>query len=551
MTYLQEVRLFFIGIIVLMIVLSLVGLGYSLHLKDQVYALAATSLINSNHLCRDYYQSHQYVDFQNYDALAYGLVHKKDGALIKVVPPIYKKTFESIRKSPKKLSSPWFQRVPETGQILIGTTYNNTLWFVTLHANPYPELQRISNIYGVLLLLVVVSVSILTFLFLAYRISRPFETLFDQVQKLAPSQKVLQKDPEHMIQVLYEAVYELELLRQKDKLRLDELEILASSLSRNLPDGFLLFDEKKILLRINPRARALLNLAEGVEGEALETLLKPWESLKKPFLQVYQNRKPIQGLEIQKNQTHLVCSLFPIFRGDGAFIGVMGILVDRSSYVALERELRKKETLAEIGMFSGGLAHEFRNSLASLQGYLQLYKANPKESYLKDLEKEVSRMNLLVNRFLEFTQTKKVEQRSIPLAKLVEEQIEAIKERYPQADFQVELLPVEVEGDPVLLSRAILNLLENACQAENQPKVLVQLKEEPEYIQIIIENTGSPIPDEVMKNLYIPFMSGRPDGVGLGLALTQRILHLHGGFVTHANIPKGVKAVVSLPRGNK
>ena len=203
------------------------------------------------------------------------------------------------------------------------------------------------------------------------------------------------------------------------------------------------------------------------------------------------------------------------------------------------------------------MAHELRNSLATLKGYLQLIERRPEEEsitdYLSELRRESDHLQRVLDDFLSFARPESRRVQEVDLARIA---------RSAAGDPALEGKPVEIElaagtryemrGDAQLLERALRNLLRNAAQAEaeigTESALEMELRAGDGQVEIFVRDRGSGLPDSVRDRLFRPFATGRSDGVGLGLSLTHRIVTLHGGRIEIANRSRGGTEVhISFP----
>jgi signal transduction histidine kinase len=110
-----------------------------------------------------------------------------------------------------------------------------------------------------------------------------------------------------------------------------------------------------------------------------------------------------------------------------------------------------------------------------------------------------------------------------------------------------------IKGDAQLLERAVRNILHNAAQAEEEigrdGPLEARLREGDNEIELVIRDRGPGLSAEIRDRLFQPFTTTRPNGVGLGLSLTLRIVSLHGGRVGLENHPGGgVQATITFPQ---
>jgi signal transduction histidine kinase len=204
---------------------------------------------------------------------------------------------------------------------------------------------------------------------------------------------------------------------------------------------------------------------------------------------------------------------------------------------------------------AGGVAHELRNGLATLRGYLTLIERRPDEDsiadFLSEIRVESDHLERVLQDFLAFARPGTARVRDLVLLPLL---------RRAAADPALEGVEVSVRGedatlrgDPQLLERAMRNLLHNAAQAEREAgrrgPVEVSVALDGEGVEVAIEDRGPGLPDEIRTRLFHPFATGRRGGVGLGLALAHRIVVLHGGRIRlEDRSGGGTRALLSFPR---
>ena len=239
---------------------------------------------------------------------------------------------------------------------------------------------------------------------------------------------------------------------------------------------------------------------------------------------------------------------------------------------ASEREgqqARLAESLAHLGELAAGVAHELRNGLATLGGYLTLLERDLAASdrqiageYLAELRGETQRLQRVVADFLGFAQPGAARLVAVDLAALV---------RHAAADPALDAAALQVEtaaaadggdassrapvlaGDPQLLERALRNLLRNALEAQQRSgaptpvEILAGWRDD--RFEIAIRDRGPGLSPEMRRRLFQPFASDRPGGVGMGLALAHRIVALHGGTLALEPRPEGgITARIGFPR---
>ena len=228
----------------------------------------------------------------------------------------------------------------------------------------------------------------------------------------------------------------------------------------------------------------------------------------------------------------------------------------------LEEKLREAEHLSGIGQLSRSIAHEIRNPL----NFISLSVDHIKEKYYpcsnKDAERfgslilnikqEIQRLNKLVEDFLDYGRPMKLNLREVDINKLFEDIIEII---WAKADAEkiniikdyntLQMLNL----DPDLIKTCIFNVILNAFQAMPDGGTLT-IKTESAYgtLSILISDTGVGIPKDELSKVFDPFFTTKKNGLGLGLAMTKRVVEEHGGKVDlHSAVGKGSEVIITLP----
>ncbi len=349
----------------------------------------------------------------------------------------------------------------------------------------------------------------------------------------------------------------------------DDIQALQRTLASSLESGLLLLDPEGHSLALNGVGAELLGLDPPPAGTPIEDLLLDQPQLLQTLQQVIGTGRAVNRQEsvvqLEDRTLTLGLTVHPLRRPGGEPRGWLVLFADLTQAQRQARERRLAESLGQIGELAAGVAHELRNSLASLRGYLTLIERKPDESevgeYLVEMRHEADHLQRVLEDFLTFARPGSVRLEELDLRRLVGR---------AAADPSLSLLGVGIEvrgegvdlpvlGDPQLLERAFRNLLHNAARAqlagehpEESVRVQVLRSETGETFDqravVWIDDTGGGIPDELAERLFVPFASAAVDGVGLGLALSLRILELHGGRLRLDNRqPAGARATVEIP----
>lgn len=231
-------------------------------------------------------------------------------------------------------------------------------------------------------------------------------------------------------------------------------------------------------------------------------------------------------------------------------------------FVLLERRARQAERLAEIGSLTGGLAHEIKNPLSTVQLNLQLLHEdllpdNPAYSRivsrLGTVQRETTRLRDILEDFLRYAGRLELDRKPTELNNLLEELVDFFVPQAQVHRVQLRLkkspTPIAANIDPKLLKQAILNLMINAIQAmpEGGELILcVELRGREAYIEVT--DTGTGIDPDILPKIFQAYYTTKRGGTGIGLAMTQRIVEEHGGKLHVDSEPtKGTRFSIFLP----
>ena len=234
-----------------------------------------------------------------------------------------------------------------------------------------------------------------------------------------------------------------------------------------------------------------------------------------------------------------------------------------------ERRARHSERLAELGTLTGGLAHEIKNPLSTVQLNLQLLQEDlsPEDrangrvfNRLNLVYRETSRLRDILDDFLRYAGKLELDRREVDLNLLVEELVDFYTPQAQvnkvQARWKPSPHPVIVSADPKLIKQAVLNLMLNAVQAmldQNGGGELILSATAQEHEAIIdVIDTGKGILPEALASIFDAYYSTKKGGTGLGLAMARRIAEEHGGRISvTSEVGKGSDFRVHLPAGPK
>lgn len=210
-------------------------------------------------------------------------------------------------------------------------------------------------------------------------------------------------------------------------------------------------------------------------------------------------------------------------------------------------ELARAHTLEALGKMAAVMAHEVRNPLASVGGVLQILRTRfPEDSSdRKMFDKVLERLddlNKLLSELLGFARPTRAERKPVSLDTVVRDGVASFiaAPAHAGVEVELELEPVEVNGDVSHLRGVLDNLMLNAAQAmEGQGRIGISLSQRAGRSTLVIDDTGPGIPEDVRATLFEPFVTTKTKGTGLGLAMVQRVVEAHQGTIAVGESPSG------------
>jgi PAS domain S-box-containing protein len=367
-----------------------------------------------------------------------------------------------------------------------------------------------------------------------------------------------------VIQQLREQEKELERLHRIEKDRAEQTERLSEEVTRNMPAGLVVVNATGIISSSNPAAEQVLgirglafrryNEALGASPE-LTSLIAECLASGKIF-----RREEVEHVPPAGDTRHLGVTISPIRRGEGKISGAICLLTDLTELAALQQRMQLKENLAALGELSAGIAHEFKNALATISGYAQMIRSESSEAealdYSERILEQTRNITHVVTEFLKYARPLEIPDESVALQNVVERVVSEVGEAIPQVKIQWEGTFEDAGGDEGLLRQALLNLARNAAEAcvlaEGGGRVTVRGEvvhgDEVGSQRISIADNGPGIPANVLSKLFRPFFTTKAKGTGLGLAVVQKVIVQHGGQVEVRNRPEGgAEFIVTLP----
>lgn len=367
-----------------------------------------------------------------------------------------------------------------------------------------------------------------------------------------------------VIQKLRDQEKELERLHRVEKDRAEQTERLSEEVTRNMPAGLVVVNAMGIISSANPAAEQVLGIRALGFRRYTEALGETSE-LSGLVAQCLENGKIFRREEVHHlapggENRRLGVTISPIRRGEEKINGAICLLSDLTELMALQQQVQLKENLAAVGELSAGIAHEFKNALATISGYAQLICAETIQGethdYAENILEQTRNITHVVTEFLKYARPLDVGTEAVGMQAVIERVVNDVSEALPNIRIRCEGAFASVAGDEALLRQAFLNLARNgaeACaEAANGGRVLLRGEtvrgESTGFQRITVFDNGPGIPVDAREKLFRPFFTTKASGTGLGLAVVQKIVVQHGGHVKARNRPEGGAAfIVTLP----
>ena len=299
---------------------------------------------------------------------------------------------------------------------------------------------------------------------------------------------------------------------------------------------------------VNPAARRILDLGETAVGTPFRDAPATAPALADLIHEALKEASPIVRRTVSLGggkPQHLGVTVSPIAGADGALQAAVCLFTDLTAVVELEEQLRLKEALARLGELTAGLAHEFRNGLATIHGYGRLLDPASLPDQARDLRRGHSRRNHRARRggheLPEVRAPEQLTMAPVDLRAVIARAIEDVPGA--AAPSTSKATSPTVDGDEVLLRQAFSNLFRNsleACAAGGvAPRMSVRGDVIGSDVHVMVEDNGPGFAPEALTKVFQPFATTKATGTGLGLAIVQKVIVSHNGLITAGNRPEG------------
>ncbi|WP_404427624.1 PAS domain-containing sensor histidine kinase [Ureibacillus chungkukjangi] len=236
---------------------------------------------------------------------------------------------------------------------------------------------------------------------------------------------------------------------------------------------------------------------------------------------------------------------------------IVTTITDETEKILLKQQVEQQQTLNSIGQMAASIAHEIRNPMTSLKGFVDLLRLNSNEdhqNYLSVMDSELQRMESILTDLLYLSKPKQRSYEETSIILVVKDVIELMIPHAIQHNVRLKMddsnyCPISVMGNHNRLKQMLINLVKNAIEVMcSGGVVVIKLENHDGGVEVSVIDEGAGLSDVEMNQLFTPFYTTKSTGTGLGLALVKKVVEEHNGSISvESNIGLGTTFKISLP----
>jgi PAS domain S-box-containing protein len=346
--------------------------------------------------------------------------------------------------------------------------------------------------------------------------------------------------------------------RKRTSIRTDQC---FESLFTNNPDAVYSYDLKGGKISVNKAIEELTGyLEEEIERMPIQSLIFK-DDLEKLH---YHFNEAIKGTPqhyecrlIRKSgrMIHIKVTNIPITI-DFEVVGVFGIAKDITLQKIAEENIENSEKLSLVGQLSASIAHEIRNPLTTLKGFLQLIKGQNEISphYIEIMLSEMDRIELITSELLLLAKPQAIEFHNENMREIIADVVTLLQSQALMRNIEIIFKHEEVGLIYCVsnqMKQVFINIIKNAIEAMADGGVIYVTLSNVDNYNVVIEviDQGCGIPEELAANIGLPFYSTKEKGTGLGMLTTYKLVNDHGGKITfESKVGEGTTFKIYLPK---
>ncbi|MBP2636152.1 MAG: signal transduction histidine kinase, nitrogen specific, NtrB [Firmicutes bacterium] len=346
---------------------------------------------------------------------------------------------------------------------------------------------------------------------------------------------------------------------------LGDARTLSENIMESIADGIIAVDMNGKITAFNKAAERMTGYSvQEVIGEYYEDLFIQDVDFKSQLLKTLRTGETCIGGQTSYPILHgkiwISVSTSMLRDIDGIVLGAVLVFEDLTERKRLEEQVNRADRLATLGELMAGVAHEIRNPLTSITGFLQYFQNagsdEERNTYLPLLLREADRMNRIIETLLYFSRPCPKTEALTDLAKVLQDTMILLQSQVKRCGIVFETMIAEnlpqVYLDDEQFKQIFLNLLINSLQAIEKNgiiRVKAGYQAETDTIEIAFIDSGPGIPEAIRDKVFDPFFTTKQTGTGLGLAVVQRIVAARGGQIDIEDNPDGGAVIrITIPR---
>ncbi|MBU8905823.1 ATP-binding protein [Desertibacillus haloalkaliphilus] len=333
------------------------------------------------------------------------------------------------------------------------------------------------------------------------------------------------------------------------------------SFFNHMTDAVVVHDRHGMIMKVNKRFEGMYGWKEDeivgqrvpfIKEESVDEIYRLWSRLDSGQSDYEMSHHTKTGELIDVSMT-----ISPIRNKSGEVVALATIAKDYTERKKTEELLRRSEKLSVVGQLAAGVAHEIRNPLTVVSGFIQLLQQNQKMSpeHFEMIDSELKRVNTIIGEFLLLAKPNDVKFEYKSILPLVEEVVTLLNTTAVMQNIKIFLSYDErvphIKCEPNQIKQVIINLLKNAIEAMKfGGSIYVYVGSyHDDYVRIRVVDQGEGIPDDKMTKLGEPFYTTKDKGTGLGLMVSHKIIENHHGQLRFVSKPnEGTSVDLLLPK---
>lgn len=328
--------------------------------------------------------------------------------------------------------------------------------------------------------------------------------------------------------------------------RLRKIEYRAKVMLDHISDGVMMVDNGGVIIGFNRGAEVMTGFkSDQVLGKKYDDIFIKRKTIFTKLTQTLESKREYSNYKKETKmedgrKVYLIITTKLLWDEEGKQLGAMGIYKDITHLEELSQQIQRADKLSVVGELAAGTAHEIRNPLTTIKGFIQLliteFKDTNKEQYIHLILDEINHINEIIREMLLLAKPVYPRKTLVSLNQIIKDIVvfmnpEAVLYNV-ELHYQLDVELPKVDLDDRQIKQVFINLVRNAIQAvkkDGHITITSGYNKNTEMIEITFEDNGEGIPENKIAKIYEPFYTTKDDGTGLGIPVSYRIMKNHGG----------------------